>query len=127
MRYTYPSQLLVAIDNRPWLNLRFLDRSLFWGDDQREWVEIVGQAGVEQPDRNSTLLTTSLWGTPYVLSWAANGCTDGGQVAQVGRLTSSESGWEWQELQLSNQCDVPSGVAGFLVDAQEGFGSPALG
>lgn len=42
LRYTYPSQLLVAPDNRPWLNFRFLDRILFWSDDQWEWVEIVG-------------------------------------------------------------------------------------
>jgi hypothetical protein len=92
-----------------------------------EWVEIIGHAGVEQTDRNSKLLTTSPWGTPYVLSWAGTGCTDGGQVAHVGRLRSRESGWEWQALQLSNQCDVPSGVVGFLVDAQERIWIARLG
>jgi len=214
-RYTYPNQVLVDPENRPWLNFRFLDRILFWGGDEwewiaipqlggqgyiektisadgaywgiqneqmfvvepmelavwkvpgfseeptpeiqlfetptgglsqalfqtgrrlmsrlalasggLEWVEIVGQAGVEQPDRHVTFLTTSLWGTPYVLSWAATGCTEGGQVAHVGRLTSSESGWEWQDLQLSNHCDEPLGVDGFLVDAQERIWIARLG
>ena len=48
-------------------------------------------------------------------------------MAHVGRRTSSESGWEWQDLQLSNQCDEPSGVVGFLVDAQERIWIARLG
>ena len=206
-KYTYPSQVLVDSNGRPWLVFRFLDQILFWEEgkwdwveipqlegqgyierfvasenafwgvhfdelmvveprllavwkvpgfsgqpspeyqlfespfggfvsayfstgatfisrlalssDGLEWIEVTVREGIEHPDRRSTLLTSSLGGTVYLMSWTGAMCSDGELIVQIGKLPSRGSGWSWQSLDLYHDCDSPIQVDGFLVDTQE--------
>jgi hypothetical protein len=84
-----------------------------------EWIEVSSRNGAEPLEPGWTMATTNIWGVPYVIHWTTNECSDGEVIAQIGRYTSRESGWAWDELDINHDCGSPLEVDGFIVDTQE--------
>jgi hypothetical protein len=84
-----------------------------------DWIEVSNQNMTKPLERRWTMATTNTWGMPYVINWTARECSDGEVIAQIGRYTSRELGWSWDELGLSHDCEDPFEVDGFVVDTQE--------